>query len=76
MTQIGRFFRLVKVNITKVRAHIEFPIRRTGSVLAGTVKAVVPEVITRFEIESPDDQANPIPFKDSVVVNGRPVELW
>ena len=44
---------MLKVEITKVRAHVSFNIERRGSVLKGTVKASVPKVITRYEIESP-----------------------
>ncbi len=48
---------MLKVEITKIRAHVEVETIRTGSVLAGTVKTVVPRVSTRYEIESPADPA-------------------
>jgi hypothetical protein len=48
---------MLKVKITKIRAHVNVTIARTGSVLAGTVKATVPRVETRYEIESPADPA-------------------
>ena len=48
---------MLKVEITKIRAHVDLTIVRTGSVLTGTVKATVPRVTTRYEIESPADPA-------------------
>ncbi|MSQ26091.1 MAG: hypothetical protein EXR49_07495 [Dehalococcoidia bacterium] len=44
---------MLKVELTKVRAHVSFNIERRGSVLKGTVNASIPKVITRYEIESP-----------------------
>ena len=45
----------MKVNITKIRAHVEVHIELSGSVLAGTIRAAIPKVQTSYEIESPDD---------------------
>ena len=45
----------MKLNITRVRAHIAIHTELSGSVLAGTIKAGVPKVETHYEIESPDD---------------------
>ncbi len=47
----------MKVNITKVRAHIAVHLDISGSVLAETIKAGCPKVVTSYEIESPDDKA-------------------
>ena len=44
---------MLGVQITRVRAHVDVQIARRGSVLAGTVVAGVPRVVTRYEIESP-----------------------
>jgi hypothetical protein len=57
MTQIGRYSHLMKVNITKVRAHIAIHVDLRGSVLAQTIQAGRPEVVTSDDIASPDDQA-------------------
>lgn len=57
MTQIGRYSQLMKINITKVRAHIAIHFDLSGSVLAETVKAGCAKVVTHYEIESPDDEA-------------------
>ena len=48
---------MLKVEITKIRAHVEVETIRTGSVLAGTVQTRVPRVTTRYEIESAADPA-------------------
>ena len=47
----------MKVNVTKVRAEAAVLFDISGSVLAGTIKAGAPKVVTRYEIESPDDPA-------------------
>ena len=47
----------MKVNITKVRAEAAVHFDISGSVLAGTIKAGAPKVVTRYEIESPEDPA-------------------
>ena len=57
MTQIERYSQLMKVNITKVRAEAAVHFDISGSVLAGTIKAGAPKVVTRYEIESPEDPA-------------------
>lgn len=57
MTQVGRYSHLMKVNITKVRAHIAIHFDLRGSVLAETIQAGCPKVVTSYDIESPDDQA-------------------
>jgi hypothetical protein len=57
MTQIGRYSHLMKVNITKVRAHIAIHFDLRGSVLAQTIQAGCPKVVTSYHSESPDDQA-------------------
>ena len=43
---------MLKVDITKVRAQVKYDIERRGSVLAGTVKASLPKVISTYDIES------------------------
>jgi hypothetical protein len=57
MTQIERYSQLMKVNISKVKAHVAVHLDISGSVLAGTIKAGAPKVVTSYEIESPDDPA-------------------
>ena len=47
----------MKVNITKVRAEASVRFDISGSVLAGTILAGAPKVVTKYEIESPDDPA-------------------
>ena len=48
---------MMKVNVTKVRAEAAVHFDISGSVLAGTIKAGAPKVVTRYEIESPEDPA-------------------
>ena len=47
----------MKVTISKMRAHVAVHLGLSGSVLAGTIKAEVPKVVTSYNIESPDDPA-------------------
>jgi hypothetical protein len=47
----------MKVNITKVRAHIAIHLDLRGSVLAQTIQAGCPKVVTSYDIGSPDGQA-------------------
>ena len=47
----------MKVKFGKIRAHVAIQFDLHGSVLAGTIKASTPKVVTSFEIESPDDPA-------------------
>jgi hypothetical protein len=47
----------MKVNITKVRAHIAIHFDLRGSILAQTIQAGCQKVVTSYDIESPDDQA-------------------
>ena len=47
----------MKVKFGKIRAHIAVQFDLDGSVLAGTIKASTPKVVTSYEIESPDDPA-------------------
>ena len=85
----------MKVNITKVRAHVAVHLELSGSVLAQTVQAACPKVVTTYDVESPDDTArvaavlrnarngcwvraavtSPVPFEDTISLNGRPMEL-
>lgn len=46
---------MLKVKISKIRAHVTIHIGRRGSVLAGTVQAFIPKVETVYEIDSPDE---------------------
>ena len=48
---------MLKVEITKIRAHVGVEIVRTGSVLAGTVRATVPKIVTEYQIESPAEES-------------------
>jgi len=48
---------MLKVNITKIKAHVDLHIGRRGSVLAGTVEAFIPKVATTYQIESPDEDS-------------------
>ena len=86
---------MMKVNITKVRAHVAVHFDISGSVLAETINAGCPKVVTSYEIESPDSKArvasvlrnarngcwvraavtNPVPFDDSITVNGEAFDL-
>ena len=43
---------MLKVEVTKVRAHLKYDIVRTGSVLAGTITASIPKMESTYEIES------------------------
>jgi hypothetical protein len=45
----------MKVNLGKVRAQVAVHLGLSGSVLAGTIKAEVPKVVTSYQIESSDD---------------------
>ena len=47
----------MKVNITKVRAHVAVHFDLRGSVLSQTIQAGCPRVVTHYDVESPDDQA-------------------
>ncbi len=47
----------MKVKFGKIKAHIAIRFDLDGSVLAGTIKASTPKVVTSYEIESPDDPA-------------------
>ena len=47
----------MKVNISKVRARVTLNLEVGGSVLAETIKARVPRVVTSYEIESPDEDS-------------------
>lgn len=95
MTQIGRYSHLMKVSISKVRAHIAVHFELSGSVLAQTIKAGCAKVVTSYQIESLDDEAkvaavlrnarngcwvraavaNPVPFEDSITLNGKDFDL-
>ena len=55
MTQIERYSQLMKVQIGKVKGHVAIQFDLDGSVLAGTIKASTPKVVTSFDIESTDD---------------------
>ena len=47
----------MKVKFGKIRARVAIQFDLDGSVLAGTIKASTPKVVTSYEIESPDDPA-------------------
>ena len=47
----------MKVKFGKIKGHVAIQFDLDGSVLAGTIKASTPKVVTSFEIESPDDPA-------------------
>jgi hypothetical protein len=46
---------MTKVEITNARVSVGGRFVREGSVLAGTIRADVPEITSRLEIESSDD---------------------
>lgn len=48
---------MMKVEISKVKAHVAVRFELNGSVLAGTIQARVPKVETRYEVESPEDDS-------------------
>ena len=48
---------MMKVEISKVKAHVNVHFELSGSVLAGTIRARVPKVETRYEVESPEDDS-------------------
>jgi hypothetical protein len=95
MTQIERYSQLMKVKISRVKAHVAVHLNISGSVLAGTIKAGAPKVVTDYQIESPDDPSkvaavlrnarngcwvraavsSPVPFEDTITLNGSPLHL-
>ena len=46
----------MKVTINNVKAHIGVHFGLDGSVLAGTIQASTPKVVTSYEIDSPDPE--------------------
>ena len=46
----------MKVTIGNVKAHVAVHFGLDGSVLAGTIQASAPKVVTSYEIESPDPE--------------------
>ena len=56
MTQIERYSQLMKVTINSVSARVEAHFGLDGSVLAGTIQASAPKVVTSYEIDSPDPE--------------------
>ncbi len=62
---------MMKVQIGKVRGNVAVDFGLTGSVLAGTIKASTPKVVTSFEIESTDD-----PIKVAAVLRNARNGCW
>ncbi len=71
MTQIERYSQMMKVQIGKVKGNVAVDFGLTGSVLAGTIKASTPKVVTSFEIESNDD-----PMKVAAVLRNARNGCW